>query len=41
MGSAAHTAVLNLARAFQQYGLYGVDSGDVGGVSIAFSMANT
>ena len=25
--------MINLARAFQAYGLYGVDSGDVGGVS--------
>jgi hypothetical protein len=25
--------VINLAHAFQAYGLYGVDSGDVGGVS--------
>ena len=25
--------MINLAHAFQAYGLYGVDSGDVGGVS--------
>lgn len=35
-GSAAHTAVLNLAQACQQYGLYGVDSGAVSGVSTLF-----
>eukprot|EP01043_Picozoa_sp_COSAG02_P029722 COSAG02_NODE_1862_length_10609_cov_36.585616_12_plen_96_part_00 len=33
VGSPARTAALNLAQAFQRYGMYGVDSGDVGGVS--------
>ncbi len=35
VGSPARAAALSLARAFQRYGMYGVDSGDVGGVSTA------
>lgn len=33
VGSSERTAAMSLARAFQRYGMYGVDSGDVGGVS--------